>query len=53
LGLVEAIRHLISERDEAKRLGAEAKRLIHKYYTLDRQVKRIESLYCHLLNNKI
>lgn len=44
-GLVEAIRYLISNRNVAKQIGEEAQRLICRYYTLEKQIHRIESLY--------
>lgn len=44
-GLVEAIRFLVCNPDEAKKMGREAQRLICENYTLKEQVDRIESLY--------
>lgn len=53
LGLVRAVKYLISNPNEAKRMGQEAKELVCKNYTLDRQISRIEGLYCNLISYKV
>ena len=44
-GIAEAIRYLISNHNEAKRIGQEAKELIQRNYTLEKQISRIRNLY--------
>lgn len=44
-GLVEAIRFLVCNPDEAKKMGREAQRLICDNYSLKKHIGRIESLY--------
>jgi len=44
-GLVEAIRFLVCNPDEAKKMGREAQRLICENYSLKKQIDRIEGLY--------
>lgn len=44
-GLVDAIRYLVSDPNKAKRMGEEARELIGKNYTLEKQVERIQGLY--------
>ena len=44
-GLVEAIRFLVCNPNEAKKMGREAKRLICENYTLKEQIDKIENLY--------
>lgn len=48
LGLVAAIKYLISNPNVAKQIGQESQRLISKNYTLDRQISRIEGLYINM-----
>lgn len=49
LGLVKALRYLISNRNVAKQIGKEAQRLICKNYDLKKQIDRIENLYMSML----
>lgn len=48
-GLVKAIKYLVSNADEAKRMGKAAQRLIHNNYTLERQISKIENLYINMI----
>jgi glycosyltransferase involved in cell wall biosynthesis len=49
-GLVKAIRHLVSNPNETKKMGQEARRLVHSNYTLERQIGKLESLYKSIIH---
>jgi glycosyltransferase involved in cell wall biosynthesis len=44
-GLTEAIRYLICNPNEAKRIGQEAQKLVCRYYNFEKQVNITENLY--------
>lgn len=48
-GLVRAIRYLISNRKHAKEMGQEAKELIRKNYTSEKQIGKIKIFYLNML----